>query len=68
MRCEEHVRLLREYLTSVRAYSAAVEGLKNCTGLPMVEYEVAFKLCDAARERSEDAHQLLQQHVAQHHC
>ena len=64
MRCEEHVRLLREYFARVRAYTDAVENLKKCTGIPRVEYELAFKLCNAARETTEEAHRLLRRHVS----
>jgi len=68
MRCEERVRLVRNYLGRVREYSAAVRESGHATGIPMVEYELVFAVAEAARSLAEEAHRLLQQHVAQHHC
>ena len=68
MRCEERVRLLTNYLKRVREYSETVRELGKATGIPMVEYELAFKIAETARNLSEEAHRLLDQHVAQHHC
>lgn len=68
MRCEERARLLTNYLGRVREYSDAVKELGKATGIPMGEYELIFKITEAARSLSEEAHRLLDQHVAQHHC
>jgi len=68
MRCEERVCLLREYLARVREYTEAVDYLKTLTGIPIAEYELAFKMCDAARQLSEKARQLLDNHVELHRC
>ena len=68
MRCEERVKLLREYLAKVRAYTAAVEELKKHTDLSMVEFDEAFNDCDLARELSRQAQQLLLEHVEMHGC
>ena len=68
MQCEEHVRLLENYHARARAYTSAVEDLKKCAGLQMVNYEMAFKLCHAAQRLSQEAQRLLQRHIAEHSC
>ena len=67
--CEQKRRLLAEYDSTTRTFSACVSDLNRQIGTSSREaYEQLRRSVDEARVRSEQARLALEAHVAQHGC
>jgi hypothetical protein len=69
MGSEEKAALTRAYAQAVRAYSEAVSKLSRAVGAVIyAEYELVQRQARIARDRSEEARLLLDEHIRQHKC
>jgi hypothetical protein len=69
MTCEEKSRLVAEYETATKRFSAAVTELQRKMGTsPKAEYQQLTRDSDDARVKSERARLALEQHIATHRC
>lgn len=68
MGCAVRAALLRDYLDRVRDYTKSVDHLKTLSGIPMADYQAAYKLCERARDLCQKAQRLLQKHTTEHDC
>ena len=61
--------LLEKYRSTVTVYAAKVRTLKDHTiGIPQLEYMLLWHAAEYARNKSIEAHRMLQKHVAEHGC
>jgi hypothetical protein len=68
-RCEEKTRLVLEYRAATGLYSAAVAELSRRIGTGSLDdYRKLHEATEAARRRSNEAHDRLARHIAEHHC
>jgi hypothetical protein len=68
-RCEKKSRLVLEYRAATELYSTAVAELSRRIGIGTLDdYRKLHEAAEAARTRSNEAHELLGRHIAEHHC
>jgi hypothetical protein len=67
--CPEKIRLLEEYQAATSTFADAVAVLKQRAGTSTkFEYERLQRVCDEAREKSEQTRLAWEQHIAGHEC
>ena len=67
--CDEKSRLVLEYRYATELYSTAVAELSRRIGIGSLDdYRALHEAAEAARARSNEAHDRLARHIAEHHC